>query len=95
MNFSIQNGGCGYGFFLHLWVRRSFFFFFCLFMADPVAYGGSQARGPIRAIVAGLRHSHSHTASELHLRPTPQLTATPDPYPTERGQGANLRPHGC
>ena len=28
---------------------------------------------------AGLRHSHSNTRSELHLGPTPQFTATPDP----------------
>ena len=28
------------------------------------------------------------------LLPTPQLTALPDPEPTERGQGTNLRPHG-
>ena len=30
----------------------------------------------------------------FHLRPTPQLTATQDPYPTERGQGSNLQPPG-
>ena len=38
-------------------------FFFCLFAiswAAPVAYGGSQARGPIRAIATGLHHSHSN-----------------------------------
>ena len=45
----------------------------------PEAYGGSQARGQIGAAAAGLRHSHSHTRSEPHLQPTPQLTATPDP----------------
>ena len=37
--------------------------------------------GQIRATAAGLHHRHSNTGSELHLRPTPQLTATPDPYP--------------
>ena len=26
---------------------------------------------------------------------TPQLTATPDPQPTEQGQGLNPHPHGC
>lgn len=31
-------------------------------------------------------HSHGHTGSEAHLRPTPQLEATPDPPSTERGQ---------
>ena len=58
------------------------FFFFCLFAiswAAPAAYGGSQARGLIGAIAAGLRQSHSNAESELHRQPTPQLTATPDP----------------
>ena len=31
---------------------------------------------------------------DLHLRPTPQLTGTLDPQPTEQGQGLNLHPHG-
>ena len=44
-----------------------------------MAYGGSQARGLIRAVAAGLRHSHSNSGSEPHLRPTSQLTAIPDP----------------
>ena len=44
----------------------------------PVAYGGSQARGLIGAIAAGLRHSHSNSGSEPPLQPTPQLTAMPD-----------------
>ena len=37
------------------------------------------ARGGIRAVAASLLHSHSNLRSELHLRPTPQLTVTPDP----------------
>ena len=49
-----------------------YFFFFCLFGAAffgaaPAAYGGSQARGRIGAIAAGLRHSHSNAGSELRL----------------------------
>ena len=57
------------------------FFFFGLFFfrAAPVAYGGSQARGLIRAVAASLRQSHSNARSELPLWPTPQLRATPDP----------------
>ena len=43
---------------------------------------------------AGLHHDHSSTGSELHLRPTPQLTAALDPYLTERGQGSNPCPCG-
>ena len=37
-----------------------FLFVFCLFMAAPEAYGGSQGRGRIRATAAGLHHSHSN-----------------------------------
>ena len=59
-----------------------------------MAYGGSQTRGPIGAVAASLRQSHSNSGSEPHLRPTPQLTATPDPSPTEQGQGLNPQPHG-
>ena len=46
--------------------------FFCFlllllfFRATPVAYGGSQARGPIRVTVAGLHHRHSITGSLTH-----------------------------
>ena len=56
--------------------------YFCLFAiswAAPPAYGGSQARGRIRAVAAGLHQSHSNTRSKLHLQPTPQLMAMPDP----------------
>ena len=31
---------------------------------------------------------------KLCLRPTPQLTAMPNPWPTELGQGSNLHPYG-
>ena len=58
-----------------------FFFFFGLFAiswAAPAAYGGSPARGRIGAVATGLRKSHSNEGSEPNLRPTPQLTATPD-----------------
>ena len=50
-----------------------------LFRAAPAAYGGSQARGLIRAIATGLHHSHSNTGSKPHLQPTSQLTAILDP----------------
>ena len=56
------------------------FFFFSVFSrAAPVAYGGSQTRGLIGAVAAGLCHSHSNARSGLHLRPTPELMAMPDP----------------
>ena len=47
---------------------------FLLFRAAPAAYGGSQARGPIEATAVSLYHSH--TKSEPHLQPTPQLSNT-------------------
>ena len=58
-----------------------FFFFFGLFRSAPKAHGSSQVRGRIGAVAA--RHSHNHVGSQLHLLPTAQLTATPDPQPTE------------
>ena len=60
-----------------------FLFCFVLFLSfsrdapapAPVASGGSQAKGLIGAVAAGLHHSHSHShaRSEPRLRPTPQL----------------------
>ena len=55
------------------------YLFIYFFRATPVAYGGSQARSLVGAIAASLRHSHSNVRSEQCLRPTPQLTAMPDP----------------
>ena len=46
--------------------------------AAPTAYGGSQARGQIGTVATGLCQGHSNAGSEPRLRPTPQLTATPD-----------------
>ena len=57
----------------------AFIFYFLLFRAAPAAYGDSQARGPIGAVAAGLCHSHGNAGYQPRLRPTPQLTATPDP----------------
>ena len=48
------------------------FFLFC-FIAAPAAYGGSQTRDQIRAVAAGLHHSHGNVGSELHLLPIWQL----------------------
>ena len=58
-----------------VWLPKHFkvifilFFMCCLFRAAPVAYRSSQARGRIRAVAAGLHHSHSNssTGSELCL----------------------------
>ena len=56
-----------------------FFFLYAFSRATPAAYGSPQSRGPIRAIAAGLCHAHSSMGFQLHMQPTPQLTATSDP----------------
>ena len=71
-----------------------FIYLYLFFRAAPEAYGGSQARGLIRAVATSLRQSHSNAGSEPRLQPTPQLTATPDGQPTERGQGSDAQRHG-
>ena len=53
--------------------------FVFVFLGPHPQHGSSQARGQIRAAAASLHHSHSHAIPELHLQPTPQLTATLDP----------------
>ena len=67
---------------LFLFIYFFYFFYFFVFLlflwAASAAYGGSQARGPIRAAATGLCQSHRNAGSELRLQPTPQLTATPD-----------------
>ena len=51
-------------------IARFCFFFLCLFRAVPVTYGGSQPRGQIGAVAAGLHHSHSNTRSKPCLWPS-------------------------
>ena len=66
--------------FIYFYFLFYFFFVFLPFLGPlPAAYGGSQARGRIGAIAAGLCQSHSNTGSEPPLQPTPKLMATPDP----------------
>ena len=54
--------------FQHYLKQIGTFFSFCLFRATPEAYGGSQARGLIRAVAASLHHSHSNAVFDLHYR---------------------------
>ena len=58
---------------------KKIFFFLYFSRAAPAAYGGSQARGLIGAVAAGLRHSHNNMGSKPHLQSTPQVTAALDP----------------
>ena len=58
-----------------------FFFFFSFFFvcSAPRGYGGSQARGGIRAVAASLSYSHSNAKFKPCLWPTPLLMAILDP----------------
>ena len=56
--------------FIYLFI---YFFVFGLFRATLVAYGRSQAKVLIGAVVAGLHHSLSNAGSKMCLRPTPQF----------------------
>ena len=55
-----------------------------------MAYGGSQARGLIRAVPTSVYHSHSNVGSKLCLQPTLQLTAMLDPYPLSEARDQTL-----
>ena len=46
-----------------IWKTIYSFCLFCLFRVAPAAYRSSQARGQIRAVAAGLHHSHSNSGS--------------------------------
>ena len=60
---------------------------FCLFFFLAFVFLGPHPRHMqvfrlgdlIRAVAAGLRHSHRNLGSEMHLQTTPRLTATWDP----------------
>ena len=64
-------------FVLHL--KNNNNFFFGLFRATRTACANPQARGRIRAIAAGLHHSHSKARLKLFLRPTSQPMTKLDP----------------
>ena len=79
-----------------------FYFFvlfcFCLFVfsrAASAAYGCSQARGLIGAVVAGL---HTPQPQQRGIPAASAIYTTAHSYaaslPTEQGQGSNLQPHG-
>ena len=62
----------------------------CLFRATPAAYGGSQARGHIRAVAPG-RATATAMQDLSHVCDLHHSSRNT----TKRGQGLNLRPHGC
>ena len=72
--------------------KEIYIIFFCLFFrAAFVAYGGFQAKGRIRAVAAGLHHSHIRAMSVTHTTAhgnDGSLTHWARP-------GSNLHPYGC
>ena len=78
----------------HQYETVTIFIYLFYFMASPVVYGSSWARGWIATAAAGLCSNHGNCGSELHLWPTLQLSATPNPLPTEWGQESNPHLHG-
>ena len=56
-----------------------YLFIYLFFFLGLLLHGCFQTRGRIGAAAASLHYSHSNTRSKLHLQPTLQLTATPDP----------------
>ena len=81
-------------FFSNIYLFIYLFIILSFSRAAHMAYGGSQARGLMGPVDASLCHSHSNAGSKPCMQPTPQLTAMPDPLPTEWGQGSNPKPHG-
>ena len=51
-----------------------FFFFFGLFRATPAAYGGSQARDLIKAVLPAYTTATVSVRSEPSLQPTPHCS---------------------
>ena len=70
-----------------------FFFVFCLSRAAPVAHGGSQARGPIGAVAAGLHQSHSKPdlSHVCNLHHSPRQSQVLNPLSEARDQTRNLK----
>ena len=64
---------------------------FC-YRAAPTAYGGSQARGLVRAVADGLCQSHCNASSEphLHLHHSSQQRQILNPLSKARDQTHNL-----
>ena len=48
-------------------ITELIFFFFSFSRVAPAAYGGSQVKGLIRVVAAGLHHSHSNARSDPSL----------------------------
>ena len=79
-----------------LFMEYFYLFILCVFFLGPHPWHMEVPRLGVQSELQlpGLHHSHSNVGSELRQQPIPQLMATLDSKPTERGQGSNLHPHG-
>lgn len=68
-------------FFIETYNFLPFFFF----KGRTRSLGGSQARGRIGTVAAGLCHGYSNARFQPNLQPTPQLIAMPDPHGSQSG----------
>ena len=82
---------------ISLWLYFYFYFYFIILSfvflgPHPWHTEVPGLGGPIRAVVAGLHHSHGNARSEPRLQPTPQLTTMLDlnPLSEARDQTHNL-----
>ena len=77
-------------------LNEFYFILFIYFAFQGLTHGiwKFPGQGSSQSYAASLCQSHNNSGSEPCLQPTPQLTATLDPQPTERGQGSNPHPHG-
>ena len=66
-------------YFLYPKIFQAHLVFLCPIFFFRAAYGHSQARGWIRAVAAGVHHSHGNKGSKPRLWTTPQFTATLNP----------------
>ena len=78
----------------YLFIYLFAYLFIYLFRAAVSAYGGSQAKGQIGAVVAGLHHSHSNVRSEPRLWPYNTAHSNTGSLTHWWRPGSNLHPHG-
>ena len=83
--------------FMYLFIYVFIYFYFFFFpRTTPTAYGGSRLGVELELQLPAYTTVTTtwDPSCVCNLQPTPQLLATPDPQPTEQGQGSNLQPHG-
>ena len=71
------------------------FIYFCIFRVPPVARGGSQAGGRIRAAAASLATATATAKGDLScVCDLHTAHSNAGSLTHEQGQGSNLHPHG-